>query len=233
METFSWQQRCVPSSCGIECGRLSATEDLTLCKPFKRPAARRVKAAVVVVAVVAVVVVVMAVVVMEVAVMVAVRVAVMVAVVVAVVVVVADADAAVRAAVETAAAETAEPIHIHENGRVFRSMRQWWCDCVTIGDSMKVNSDSSWAGLHRSVEGISRQASGMQNAAENIVGVTVGVLNGPTSSMPVDRVSVGENAVGLDDSFIDSDHYKSILKSSKKVKKRLNNLNCFKKGRKK
>ena len=74
---------------------------------------------------------------------------------------------------------------------------------------MKVNSDSSWAGLHRSVEGISRQASGMQNAAENIVGVTVGVLNGPTSSMPVDRVSVRENAVGLDDSFIDmkESHY--------------------------
>ena len=45
--------------------------------------------------------------------------------------------------------------------------------------------------------------------------------------------SLSDFSTSSDDSFIDSDHYKSILKSSKKVKKRLNNLNRFKKGRKK
>ena len=45
--------------------------------------------------------------------------------------------------------------------------------------------------------------------------------------------SLSDFSTSSDDSFIDSDHYKRILKSSKKVKKRFNNLARFKKGRKK
>ena len=74
---------------------------------------------------------------------------------------------------------------------------------------MTINSDSSWAGLHRSVEGISRQASGMLEAAKDIAGVSIGAINGPSTAMPVDRVSVGENSANLDDSFMDlkQSHY--------------------------
>jgi hypothetical protein len=98
-------------------------------------------------------------------------------------------------------------------------MTQWWRNSVTIGDGMKVNSDSSWTGLHRSVEGISRQSSGMLDAAKDIAGMTVGTLNGSSTSMPVDRVSVGENASSLDDSFIDlkQSHY-GYLGNLKSVK---------------
>lgn len=78
-----------------------------------------------------------------------------------------------------------------------------------VGDLMNVNSDSSWAGLHRSVEGISRQASGMLDAAKDIAGISIGAINGPSTAMPVDRVSVGENRATLDDSFMDlkQSHY--------------------------
>ena len=66
---------------------------------------------------------------------------------------------------------------------------------------MKVTSGSAWSGLHRSAEGMKKNARGMSEAAEDIRVSSQATLNG-ADGLPVDRVAM-RGPVDLEDGLLD------------------------------
>ena len=83
---------------------------------------------------------------------------------------------------------------------------------------MKIESDSLWSSMQRSLEGLRRQSTGMARAAGDVASATVDTLNGPQLSMPADRVTV-RSAVDMDDAFMDMKrHHYGYMGNLKAVK---------------